>query len=526
MVNIIDNKKKSTMSIFVSSMKMAVATFLSRILGLVREQVMAAMFGASGTTDAFLIAYRIPNMLRDLFAESVFSSAFVPIFTEIKQKNPEEAKKLLWSVFCLLSIITSIISLAIIIFAPEIIDLFAPKFVEVPEKFELTVNLIRIMSPFLVVIALAALFMGVLNSLKIFFVPSLAPAFFNIIMIASIIFVPSILDSYGIHKAISLGLGVILGGIVQLAIQVPLILSTGYGPKGPIKLISKSTKRILNRVSIGTIGVAANQINVLVSTILASTTLVGAVSWLNYGFRLFQFPVGILGVSIAGSNLVHFSEAWKQNDSDRAKKYLQASYFLCLLTLIPAFALLFSMATESIHLIFERGQFLAKDTLMTSKALKLYLLGLPFYGIYKVFSPTFYALDKPKIPVICSSLTIFFNIVFCVTLVPFYGFEILALGPSIAIFINCFALTVILKRLLNLDLSFFINLRIIKILLSGVICFIGTSWLTKYLFNFEDIFIKKVINFCFVGLAGVFLYVVTLAILGELKSFKGLKRKF
>ena len=417
--------------VLLSSLKMAVATFASRILGLVREQVMAAMFGASWVTDAFLVAYRIPNLLRDLFAEGAFSSAFVPTFTEIKLKDPLEARRLMWSMVLVLGCVTGIISIGTIIFAPELIGLFAPKFVVHPEKYELSITLLRIMAPFLVFVSLAALFMGVLNTLKIFFIPSLAPAFFNVIMILSMWFLPPVLVENGFNKALSLGIGVVTGGLIQLLIQVPLIFKNNFGPIKGISFYSPQIKQILNRIGIGTIGIAATQINLLINTILASSTVVGAVSWLIYSFRLFQFPVGILSVSLAGSNLVHFSEAWKNNDKEEAKKVLNSTYVLSFVLVLPAFALLSALSTETVHLIFERGAFTSQDTSMTTIALNLYLLSLPFYGLYKIFGPVFYTLDEPQIPVFTSVFCILVNIIFCVSLTSSYGFKILALGLSL-----------------------------------------------------------------------------------------------
>ncbi|RLA67960.1 MAG: hypothetical protein DRQ88_01470, partial [Epsilonproteobacteria bacterium] len=265
-------------TVLLSSLKMASATFLSRILGLVREQVMAAIFGASGFTDAYLVAFRIPNILRDLFAEGSFSPAFVPIFIEERIKDPARARSLLWSLFVLLFFLTGTLSLLIMYFAPELTRLFAPSFAALPQKFELTVMLLRIMSPFLVLISLAALFMGALNSLKIFFMPSIAPAFFNMVMIAAILFFPPLFEKRGLQPILSLGVGVILGGFLQMIIQLPLVIRKGYGPKGPIKPVSKLTNRIIKRIGIGTVGIAATQINVLVTTILATGTVVGAVS--------------------------------------------------------------------------------------------------------------------------------------------------------------------------------------------------------------------------------------------------------
>ena len=232
----------SKLKVLLSSFKMAVATFCSRILGLVREQFIAFYFGASGLTDAFLIAYRIPNLLRDLFAEGAFSAAFVPTFVDANLKDQVKARKLLWALFILLGSFSLIVGAFIILYTPELINLFAPTFKESPDKFQITVTLARIMSPFLCFISIAALFMGVLNSLKVFFIPSFAPVFFNVAMIASMIIFPPILVSKGAEPILSLGLGVLLGGLLQAFVQLPLIIKKGYGPVLPDKIFSKQTK--------------------------------------------------------------------------------------------------------------------------------------------------------------------------------------------------------------------------------------------------------------------------------------------
>jgi len=503
---------------------MASATFLSRILGLVREQVMAAIFGASGFTDAYLVAFRIPNILRDLFAEGSFSPAFVPIFIEERIKDPARARSLLWSLFVLLFFLTGTLSLLIMYFAPELTRLFAPSFAALPQKFELTVMLLRIMSPFLVLISLAALFMGALNSLKIFFMPSIAPAFFNMVMIAAILFFPPLFEKRGLQPILSLGVGVILGGFLQMIIQLPLVIRKGYGPKGPIKPVSKLTNRIIKRIGIGTVGIAATQINVLVTTILATGTVVGAVSWLSYAFRLFQFPVGVFGVSIAGSNLVHFSDNWNEGKKDKAIELLQGSYILCLLVLCPAMALLLGLSSPTVHLIFERGLFDLQDTQMTAMALDFYLVGLPFYGLYKVFVPIFYTLNKPKTPVIISVISILLNIIFCILMVPHYGFKVLALGTSLSMLINSILQATFLKKDLDLSLSFFFNLRVLKIIFASVLAFICCYYLGQYFFIFSENFFLKVIKFCLLGLAGAGTYVILLFFLGEFSQLKKILR--
>lgn len=494
---------------------MALATFCSRILGLVREQVMAASFGASGLTDAFLVAYRIPNLLRDLFAEGAFSSAFVPTFVEENQMSHDKARKLLWALFILLGTTTLFFSGLIFIFAEEIISLFAPTFIENPEKFKLTVNLTKIMAPFLCFVSIAALFMGALNSLKVFFIPSLAPAFFNITMILSMVLLPSFFIEQGIPAIYSLGAGVFLGGIIQALVQVPLIVKKGYGPTKPEKIVSKKSKKVVKLLGPGLIGFAATQINLIVNTVLASGTIVGAVSWLSYAFRMFQLPVGILSVSIGNSNLVHFSQAWKEKDAPKAKELLASSYFLSLFVVLPPMIGLYVYSEEIIRLIFERGRFTPESTIQTAKALRWYALGLPFYGIYKIFVPTFYAIDRQKIPVYCSIFAILFNIIFCVIMTPIYGFEVLALGTSLSMFLNSSFQTLILKKDLAIGFNSFFNLRLLKIIFASVLTFIMAIYVREVTEVFGQSLFGQIINLTLKLSLIVLCYGLLVFILGE-----------
>jgi putative peptidoglycan lipid II flippase len=310
-----------------------------------------------------------------------------------------------------------------------------------------------------------------------------------------------------------------------MVIQLPMIFKKAYGPLGPVSLFNEYTSRIINRVGIGTIGIAGTQINVLINTILATGTVIGAVSWLTYGFRLFQFPVGILSVSIAGSNLVHFSDAWKSKDEEKAKGYLATSYFLSFLVISPAFALLYAMAEPTVFLVFQRGAFDAQDTQMTTTALRFYLYGLPFYGLYKIFAPTFFTLDRPKVPVFISLGSIVFNIVFCVSLVPLYGFKILALGTSVSMFLNSTAQSVFLRKYLDLKGSFFFNIRIGKTILGGALCYIVAAFLVSRLPLMEGSFVQNVFYFCVTGLSGALTYFISMGIMGELGPLKRLLKR-
>jgi putative peptidoglycan lipid II flippase len=511
------------MSVIRSSIKMAIATFFSRILGLVREQVMAAYFGASGVTDAFLVAYRIPNLLRDLFAEGAFSSAFVPTFVEANQESKNASRELMWALFWLLFFVTGAITIGIMIFAPELISLFAPAFTKDPEKFEITVNLTRMMAPFLTFVSLAALFMGALNSLKVFFVPALAPASYNVMSILCMLGLSGVLVQMGHHPIYSMGIGAILGGFMQAAVQLPLIWKNGLKPLWPKQFWTKRSKKVVKLIGPGLIGFAATQVNLLIVTILA-TPIVGAVSWLNYSFRLFQLPVGILSVSIGNSNMVHFSEAWKKGDQKGAKASLQQSYYLSFLTVMPALVILYCLSDEIVNLIFERGRFTRESTLMTGQALRMYALGLPFYGLYKIWVPTFYALDRQKIPVLGSLLSIAFNISFCLLLVPTFGFKILALGTTLSVLVNALFQSWILKKDLSLSTGFFFSARIFKVIGASA----GAAFITETLLKvefFSQPFLTKCFYLTAVILAICTLYGTFLLLMGERAAVNALLAK-
>ena len=503
-----------------SVLKMALATFCSRILGLVREQALAAVFGASGLTDAFTVAYRIPNLLRDLFAEGAFSSAFVPIFTEAGKRDEQSARRLFWSMFVVLLVVTGLISIFMIWKAQWLVllatdDLFARDF----ERVALATSLLKVMAPFLTLISLAALTMGALNALRVFFLPSFAPVFFNLVMIGCILILPPYAQKWGFHPMMALGWGVIGGGLMQWLVQIPILLKKNFGPTRVLSLWNSDVSRVLSRLGIGTVGIAATQINVLITTILATGTVVGAVSWLTYAFRLFQFPVGILSVSVAGSNLVHFSDDWKSGLNEKAIKTLRSSYILSFVLIVPALALMSALIEETVVLVFQRGAFSASDSMRTAIALKAYLVGLPFYGLYKIFAPVFFTLDRPKVPVTISVCAIGLNLIFCLLLVPHFGYPVLALGTSLSMAFNVLCQSVMLQRLLKLRLSFFFSLRLVKIFFAGACCYYVAE-LASGLVVFNELgLLHKIGSFVFSCTCGGVLYLILLWVLGERELF-------
>jgi putative peptidoglycan lipid II flippase len=504
---------------------MAVATFCSRIMGLVREQMMAAYFGASGLTDAFLVAYRIPNLLRDLLAEGAFSSAFVPTITEANQESQQEGRRLLWELFIILGTITAVLSLLIFIFASELIATFAPSFVSDPEKFQLTVTMTRIMCPFLFFISLAALFMGALNSLKVFFIPALAPASYNFASILAMIFLSGALYKAGYEPVLCLGWGALLGGFLQWVVQFPMILKKGYGPLWPKQIFSKRAKKVILLLGPGLVGFAATQINLLVNTVLATGAAVGATSWLNYAFRLFQLPVGILSVSIGNTNLVHFSSAWKSGKREEAIGTLSGSYYLSFLSVMPAMVLLYVFSEEVVNLVFQRGQFGENSTVMTAVALRMYVLGLPLYSLYKIWVPTFYAIDRQRVPVLSSVFSIGLNILFCWYMTPRYGFAMLALGTTLSMLVNCLILAVMLQRDLKLSLSFFIHTRLIKLWLATATMSAFSLWL-RGLINLEGLaLVSKALLLAGAACAALSVFIGALFLFGERQSIRLLAGK-
>jgi len=352
-----------------------------------------------------------------------------------------------------------------------------------------------------------------LNSLKVFFIPALAPASYNVMSILCMLTLSGVLKAKGYDGIYSLGVGALLGGFMQAVVQVPLIYKYNLKPMWPKQFWSVRSKKVFKLLGPGLFGFAATQVNILVTTILATGTMIGATSWLNYSFRLFQLPVGILSVSIGNSNLVHFSEAWKKGDEKGAKDSLQSSYYLSFLTVMPALVILYCLSDEIVNLIFERGRFDRSSTVNTAMALRMYALGLPFYGLYKILVPTFYALDRQKVPVLASMFSIAFNIGFCLLLTPVYGFHILALGTTLSVMVNSLILSWVLNDKLSLSAQFFFSARIFKVLLSSIVAAAILRMIKVELF--AQPFVVKCLWVAFeIGAVGA-LYAGILIILGE-----------
>ena len=421
----------------------------SRILGLLRDQILAAYFGASSAMDAFNVAFKIPNLVRDLFAEGAMSAAFVPTFTRrLTLSGRERAWTLGTNVFNALLLVTGILVVLGIVFAEPLIRLIAGRFAAVPGKLELTIFLTRAMLPFLTLVALAAAMMGMLNSLHRFFVPALSPAMFNVGTIACALLLVPLMSQLGWQPITAIAIGTLVGGLGQVALQWPALHKEGFRYRPVLNLRDPDLSQILRLMGPGTIGLAATQVNLLVNTILA-TGQPGAVSWLNYAFRLMYLPIGLFGVSIATAAVPAISRHAAEENPAGMRATISSGLRLMLMLNMPATVGLIVLAAPIIELLFEYGAFSDRDTAATAAALMFYAPGLIGYSAVKIAVPSFYALGNSRTPVAVSIVTMAINVTINVTLVRFMGYRGLALGTAIAALLNAAILLVLLGRRLD-----------------------------------------------------------------------------
>jgi putative peptidoglycan lipid II flippase len=481
-----NSQPSSTSTLARSAAAAGVATMTSRILGVVREQVLAALFGAGNAMDAYNVAYRIPNLVRDLFAEGAMSSAFVPTFTRhLATAGKESAWRLANYVINGLIVITGLLVLVGIVFAEPLVEMFAGAYRSVPGKLELTVFLTRIMLPFLSFVAVAAACMGMLNSLHRFFIPALSPAMYNVATIACAFAVVPLMPSLGLPAIAGIAMGSLLGGAAQLAVQWPALRREGFAYRPILDWRDESLRRVLILMGPGTIGLAATQVNVFVNTVLATGEGTGAVSWLNYAFRLMYLPIGLFGISIATATLPAVSRHAALNEEHHVRRTVADGLSLMMMLNVPATAGLLVLAAPIVRVIFERSAFTAADTAATAAALQFYALGLVGYSVVRIASPVFYALGENRTPVKVSVATVAVNAALNIVLVRFIGYRGLALGTSVAALFNAALLMFLLRRRLGgLDgrrvASSFVRIMIASILMALAVALVdsaGATWL-------------------------------------------------
>jgi putative peptidoglycan lipid II flippase len=426
------------------------ATMTSRVLGLIRDQVLAFLFGAGDHMDAYNIAFRIPNLVRDLFAEGAMSAAFVPTFTRtLTNEGRERAWRLGNLVVNALLLATGLIVAAGMVFAGPITTAFAGAYAEVPGKLELTTWLTRIMFPFLALVAVSTALMGMLNSLQRFFIPAVSPAMFNVGSIVCTIGLAPVMPLMGLPVIVAPAIGVLVGGLLQMAVQWPSLHREGYRYRPVLDFRDEGLRHVLVLMGPGVVGLAAVQINLLVNSILATGEGTSAVSALNYAFRLMYLPIGIFGVSIATAVVPTLSRHAAKDDTAGMRDTVSSGLRMMLMLNVPATVGLIVLATPIVSLIFEHGAFTPAHTAATAAALTFYAPGLVGYSAVKIAVPSFYSLRDSRTPVVVSAVAVVLNVALNITLVRVIGFTGLALGTAVSAIFNASTLLWLLRSRLG-----------------------------------------------------------------------------
>lgn len=461
--------KSDHKSIARSASKVSIAVFISRILGLAREQVFAWLFGAGMEADAFVVAFRIPNLLRDLFAEGALSSAFVSVFSEYDHKKSKaETQALVKNVLIFFCWLILAIIMLMAFFSQEITIILAPEFQKNLPKLLLTTTLAQIMSPFLLMVCLGAIFMGIANARGYYFIPALSSSFFNLVSIAIGVTTALWLPKIGVSAIHGMAIGVLAGGMAQATVQLPIIKKEGFLRGWEAKAIffrfnDPGLKNVLKLMLPSVIGLSATQLTIFINTNFASQCGEGAVAWLSYAFRLMFFPIGLFGVALSMATLPVAARLFAKNDIENAKKTVSSSLIMAFSLSLPAAAGLWCLAEPIIKLLFEHGKFNAYDTEMTASALKFYSLGLLGYTGVKIATSFFYALKETRWPVIASFIAVAANLIVVTTTTTMFGHRAIAIATSVAATVNLtFLLTALYSRLSGFDIKR-IGLSLLKI---------------------------------------------------------------
>jgi putative peptidoglycan lipid II flippase len=421
----------------------SLATLASRGLGFVRDMTIAWLFGAGLVADAFFVAFRIPSTLRELLGEGALSAAFIPSFTRTATRDGREAAwDLASAVLGTLMVVLAGVTAVGVLLAPLIVHILAPGFVHVPGKIQLTVQLLRIMFPYIFLVGVAALFMAILNSLGHFLTPALSPIMLNLTLIgAALLVAPG-----SSNPAIPLAVAVLVGGTGQLLIQVPSALARGWRVRPRVAPRDPRVWQVARLMAPGVAGLAVTQVNVFVGTLLASFLAQGSVAALTYAFRLVQFPIGVVGVAIATGALPVMAASIARERVDEMKGALQSSLRLAFFLTLPAIVGLIVFRLPILYVLFERGAFTRPVTTLTAEILLGYAVGLTFFVGNRILAPAFYAMHDTRTPVRTGMVAVGVNIAASILLMRPLGAAGLALATAVASGCNAVLLFVCLRR--------------------------------------------------------------------------------
>lgn len=504
------------MSFFKSFMTVSSLTIISRILGFLRDMLIARFLGTGPLADAFFIAFKLPNTFRRLFAEGAFSAAFIPLFAENihHSKDQQKALEFAHNIFSILVLFLIPFTLLSQIFMPEVLFVIAPGFYDDPERLEKGIFYSRICFSYLIFISIVGLLSAILQTTYKFAVAAAAPILLNITLIIFLVcFIPLFPD-----KGETLSWGVFTAGVLQFLYLIWSVYKDNLLPKFHIPRFTKQIKKFFKLFFPGALSAGIFQINIFVGTIFASL-IPNAVSYLYYADRLNQLPLGVIGIAIGTALLPLLSQQIKENKINQAIETQNKAIFFSLFLTLPATIALFILAEDIIWGLFEGGAFTHNDTIATAAALQFYVLGLPAYVLAKTLSPTFFANENTKTPMIISLWVLIFNTVFILILMPILGYKGIALAASLAGWGNTLFLFLSLKKRKLFYLKSNLTIQLIKIFLCSL-AMGATLYVAKEHLLFTN---SKFITLSVLVSIGLFVYFLTSSIVGTLKT-KDLKK--
>ncbi len=508
-------------SLIGSASKVSGATAFSRLLGLLREQIMAYFFGAGMATDAFVTAFRIPNLLRDMFAEGALSSAFVPVFKEkLVKENDQAAFRLADIVLTSIFLIVGLIVFLGIIAAPIVVYMTAYGFTEYADKFALTVDLTRIMMIYLLFVSLSALVMGMLNSFGRFGVPAMSPAMFNL----GIVFTVIIGYEYFDQPAYTLALGVVIGGAAQILIQLPALYRIGYRWRPRLDFFDEGLRKVFRLLAPMIVGMSAGRVNILLSTLIASFLVEGSISYLNYSYRLMHFPLGVFAVALGTVALPRVSELFARQDKEGLNNAFHETIGLNMFVVVPSAVCLVLLGRPIIDLIYGCGAFSDGNAAETALALRHYAYGLIGFAAVRVTVPFFYAAGDSKRPMRISIISVAVNIALYYPLVRMLDFAGLAAATSMAGLVNGAMLIYFLPtKGVRVDWHK-LGLNLARITVAAVLAFYIAGLITWRPGSFESAVVTRVLDVV-VPLASAFVLYILLCLILRVQELSRLVGK-
>jgi len=444
-------------ALFKSTAVISAMTFISRIFGYIRDAVIFIFLGATGSTDAFFVAFRIPNFLRRLFAEGAFSQAFVPVLSEYKEKHSEqEMKNLVNHVSGVLGLILLLITIVGVLIAPLLIYIFAPGFVDEPQRFELAGQMLRITFPYILFISLTALSAGILNTFNQFAAPAFTPTFLNLSLIAATLWLAPNFE----QPVIALAWGVFIAGIAQLLFQIPFLWKLGLLPRFSLHGASDGVKKIGRLMLPAIFGSSVVQINLLINTLIASFLAVGSISWLYISDRFVELPLAIFGVATATIILPRLSRQYVNQSTSGFNQTLEWAIKLSIFIALPSAIGLIILAKPILTSLIQYREFTVIDTNMASLSLMTYALGLPAFILIKVLAPGFYSRQDTKTPVKIGVIAMLCNIILNLAFLWLWTkyklpgpHAALALATSISAYLNAILLYIMLKKSASISMQ-------------------------------------------------------------------------